>query len=106
MLASGRPTSNDLFMQILASVLGREVVLFRQADATLVGCAICVAKGLGWYSSLTDAGDNLVDKKRIVSPDAAQSKEYESLYKAYYQRFSTDIPLTSSIVPSQSGGVK
>ena len=99
-LVSGGPTTNDPFMQMLASVLKREVVLFKQTDASLVGCAICAAKGLNWYTSFEDAQSDLVQVDRVVNPDPAQVRAYEELCRSYLSRFSSDIPLFNDYVKS------
>gem|GEM_PF-1890969 len=91
---SGGPTQNQPFMRILASILGRDVVLFKEVEAGLVGCAVCVAKGLGWYDSLQKTQNALVETSQIIKPDPTQTRMYESLCNQYLRRFANDIGLS------------
>lgn len=90
---SGGPSANSDFIHILAAVLARDVVLFRQPDASLVGCAICAASGLGWYDSMKSASASIVQQHDTIRSTEKQIKTYDSLYHSYLAKFRNSIPL-------------
>ena len=50
------------FERLVADVLGREVLVARERDATLLGTAMCAAVGVGAYNSLTEAAEGMGER--------------------------------------------
>ncbi len=91
----GLPHRNELFLQIMADVLGETILLHPSRQGPALGAAILGAvaagKRAGGFSSVRSAVRTIggvrkgVDGRegRLVSPDRSRSKRYQPLYKRY-----------------------
>lgn len=82
---SGGFVSSGVWLQILADVTGKRLVLVATEDASAIGAAYLAEKALGWF----DGGYPVRDLKGVVSiePDVDRYKKYEvyfGLYKRLY----------------------
>lgn len=67
MTVTGGQAKNDVWMQLKANILKMELLVCNCADSELVGDACAAFYGLGKYSSLKDAAENIVKiTKRFV----------------------------------------
>ena len=75
------------FGQLVADVLGREILVARERDATLLGAAMCAAVGVGAYNSLPEAAEGMGGEMERVQPDGARGEglgeEYERWLELY-----------------------
>ncbi len=75
------------FGQLVADVLGREILVARDRDATLLGASMCAAVGVGAYNSLPEAAVGMGGKYETVQPDGARGEglgeEYERWLELY-----------------------
>jgi len=53
-----------------------------QPEGSLLGAAICAAKGAGHYETLMDAAKNIVQWKPVSEPD-----DKTTLYNSYYSKW-------------------
>jgi sugar (pentulose or hexulose) kinase len=82
--AIGGMTKSRAWPDLLANVLGRVVRIPSQSEGSLLGAAICAAKGTGDYSTLMDAAKAMVQWKSDSQPD-----ERADLYKSYFSKWSS-----------------
>ncbi|NHJ12459.1 MAG: hypothetical protein EAX95_02230 [Candidatus Thorarchaeota archaeon] len=78
----GGVSRSTAWSRLLANVLGRPVMVPSQSEGSLLGAAICAAKGNEWFSSLSEASEHMVKWKQTVEPDS-RTKEYESCYSRW-----------------------
>ena len=75
------------FGQLVADMLGREILVARERDATLLGAAMCAAVGVGAYNSLPEAAEGMGGEMEMVQPDRARGEglgeEYERWLELY-----------------------
>ena len=86
----GGMAKNAGFMQMLADITGRVVLVGDYADSGLLGCGICGAVGLGWFGTLAEASEAILcsaTKTARFGPAVDVSQEYSELYRAYCGRF-------------------
>ncbi len=84
--ASGRPGSavtltgglsrSGFFGQLLADVLGREVAIGPQPEATGLGAALCAGVAAGCFDSLEAAAEHHAQPERTLAPDAERAAFY------------------------------
>ena len=79
----GGMTQSQIWPDMLANVLGRSVHTPLQPEGSLLGAAICAAKGAGHYRKLKDATKAMVQWKPSSNPD-----NRADLYKSYYSKWS------------------
>jgi xylulokinase len=90
--ASGGGTRSELWRQILADILGAEVVTLGTAEGAAYGAAVLAAVGAGWHGSVEDATDAWVTlvNRTEPSPDADYTdanQRFRDLYPALAPTF-------------------
>ena len=92
--ASGGGTNSALWKQIIADVLDVPISLTNTAEGVATGAAILAAVGAGWYATVEDACDVMVEvaDRTDPGPDAgaydAAYRVYRGLYPALRESFS------------------
>ncbi|MHA1894708.1 MAG: FGGY-family carbohydrate kinase [Candidatus Helarchaeota archaeon] len=85
--ACGGLTYSSLYNKILCDVLDKEVVIYKEREATGLGAAICATVGSGTYENIEEAMSKMVNIEKILVP-SENSKKYQSLYtkwKSYFE---------------------
>jgi ribulose kinase len=82
-VACGGVLNNSLWLQIIADVTGMPIQKVGFGEAGVLGCAICSAVGLGLYTDLAQAANNMVHFGEIIYP---QKQNYE-IYTHYFEHY-------------------
>lgn len=80
---SGGTAKSNLWMKIHADVSNIPIYITEFTEATILGSAVCAAKGAGIYSNLVEASDNMVRVKRVIEPD----KKNHDIYNFYFDKY-------------------
>ncbi len=87
---SGGGARSDQVAQIMADVFNRPVYRVQTEETTGLGAAMAVFVGIGRYSSLEEARQEMVRESVMFYPDAKNhqiyAKIYQGLYKKIYKR--------------------
>lgn len=95
---SGGASQSDEICRITADIFNLPMVRVQTHETSGLGAAITVAKGLGWFSSLDEAVDNMVHVKKIFEPKLEHVKIYKELYSRVYTKMYPALePLYSQI---------
>jgi autoinducer 2 (AI-2) kinase len=78
----GGLTKSPCWSELLANVLGRPIRVPRQSEGSLLGAAMCVAKGVHSHRSLSEAARSMVQWQQTVQPDTRVED-----YNSYYSRW-------------------
>jgi sugar (pentulose or hexulose) kinase len=91
-IVSGGGSNGDLFMSIIADVMGLPTVRTEINGAVGLGSAICAAVGAGFYKSFDQAMAAMVRTKDTFEPNEANHRFYQDLYDQVYSQItrSTD----------------
>jgi xylulokinase len=91
--ASGGGTRSQLWRQILADVLGAEIAVVGTEEGAAYGAALLAGVGTGWYSSVEEAVDSIIEVEPVARPssdrpvyDEAHSR-FAGLYPALAPTF-------------------
>ncbi len=87
--ACGGATNSDLYMGIISDVCGVPISLTEEPEASLLGCAVLAAAGLGVYADTAEASRSMVRIAKTYEPDRAAHETYRfyfDLYKETYPR--------------------
>ncbi|RCW49805.1 xylulokinase [Halanaerobium sp. ST460_2HS_T2] len=76
-------SQNSLWPQIMADVLEKEVLSFKELNSSALGAVILAGVGAGYWDTFTDAVDNFCKIKEIKNYDELNSKKYEKYYGLY-----------------------
>ena len=80
--ASGGGTNSPLWRQIIADVLGVPLSLTRTAEGVATGGAILAAVGAGWYETVGEACEAMVEVTDTTEP-GANAGAYDAAYEVY-----------------------
>ncbi len=80
---SGGQAKNSPWNQIKANMIGKKLAAPEVKDSELIGCACVAFKGLGLYSSLSQASQEMVRIKEVYKPDAKAFALFSKLFEDY-----------------------
>lgn len=84
----GGVTRDPLWMQIIADVTGKNLVVNENTHAGgIMGCALISAVGEGVYSGFSDAAVSMTHIKRMVRFDPNRHNLYEPVYRDYIKLY-------------------
>jgi xylulokinase len=92
--ASGGGTSNPLWRQILADVLGAEIATVDTAEGAAYGAGLLAAVGAGWFPTVEAAAAELVTATPTAAPgaDAPRYAEVHAIYRELYPALAPTFP--------------
>ena len=79
---AGGATSSLVWMQLLANVTNRQVVIPRESEATLLGGAMLAAVGSGLNKKIGSASE-LQGVRTQLYPNRSSARKYEKMYEEY-----------------------
>ena len=74
-----------LWVEILASVLGRAVLVPTRPQATAAGAYLCAATALGDFGSLEEAAASAATGMETVEPDELDAADYQGYYERWME---------------------
>ena len=80
---SGGFVHSEIWMEILADITGKEIVLLQTEDASAIGAAYLAIKAIG----LRQGYPSSVKEKQIIIPDPANHALYKKIFKVYQQLY-------------------
>ena len=82
-VVSGGATHSELWLQIHSDVSNLPLILTKNPDAPLLGCAILAAVGAEIYEDIPTAVEQMVQFDRVIEPNSQVNTEYQPFYEAY-----------------------
>jgi ribulose kinase len=79
----GGVTKDATWMQIIADVTGKPIVVTEDSSASVLGCAIVSAVGAGAYDSFVDGTNGMVKEAYTVSPNKDLYDTYQKVFNTY-----------------------
>lgn len=101
-LAAGGGTKNGLWMQIVADICKRELVIPEQQIGASYGDAFLAAAGIGLFNNLSEV-KQWIDIKEIVRPTLQRQPEYETNYRIFRDVYADTKHLMYELARSQTG---
>ena len=80
---AGGGARSDLWCQIRADILNREIARKADLDSGVVGAAILAGVGAGLFASIDEGARHLVRSDRIFAPNAARRGAYDDGFARY-----------------------
>ncbi|MCL2705437.1 MAG: FGGY-family carbohydrate kinase [Spirochaetaceae bacterium] len=80
---SGGQANNSLWNQIKADMTGKKLLSPEVKESELIGCACVAFKGLGLYSSLLQASQEMVRIKDVYIPNEKAFSVFSKLFEDY-----------------------
>jgi xylulokinase len=89
----GGGAKSPLWNQIKADVTGLQVNVPEITETTALGAAFLALVGIGAYTSLTEASDDIVKIREHTEPDAVTAALYTEAYERYRQTYFALLPV-------------
>jgi xylulokinase len=86
--ASGGGTNSPLWRQIIADVLGVPIALTHTAEGVATGAAILGAVAAGWFATVSDACEAMVEVTGTTEP-GPNAGAYDAAYAVYRTAYPT-----------------
>lgn len=80
---SGGFVHSRIWMEILADITGKEIVLLQTEDASAIGAAYLAIKAIG----LRQEYPSSVNEKQVITPNPANHALYKKIFKVYQQLY-------------------
>jgi xylulokinase len=80
---SGGGAKSPLWRQIMADVLGTELVTVNTTDGAAYGAAVLACVGSGLFSSVDEACEAMISETGRTAPSEKQTSRYEDFYAIY-----------------------
>jgi len=107
-VASGGGARTEFWLRIKASAYGIPILVPKEAECGVIGCAVMAAAATGRYASVQQAASAMVAFEREIAPDphwqdvyARTQPVFEKLY-AHSQAMYDDLDALAGLSPSQS----
>jgi FGGY-family pentulose kinase len=84
---SGGTVKSDLWLQIHADVSNVPFHVTEFPESTILGSAVCAAKGAGVYRDLVEASENMVRVKRVIEPNESSHEGYDFYFDKYKRTY-------------------
>ncbi len=91
--ATGGGASSKVWLSIMSSILGIPVSALSGHEIGAAGTAILAGVAAGVYPSISEMQKQMVEEKRVFTPDAADMEEYDKLFENYRKVYGAVRPL-------------
>ena len=82
-ISSGGGSNSDVWNQMKADILDKEVMVMESKEAASLGCAILGAVDIGFFSNVEEAVKKVVRVKTIYQPNNQNKSYYEKQYELF-----------------------
>ncbi len=98
--ASGGGTASPLWRQILADVLDAEIATVSTTEGAAYGASLLAAVGAGWYRTVEDVADALIEVTPVASPgpDVGRYAEAHASYRELYPALAPSFPRLAGLI--------
>lgn len=79
----GGGAKSELWLQVIADILGREVRVPRSPEAAAIGACILAGVGSGLYGNAEVGAAVFAHGERAIDPDPIRAREYDERYARY-----------------------
>jgi len=86
---TGGLSRSRLWLDSLAGISGKELLVPAMREGTAVGCAICAAVGAGAYESLEEGAQVVVESAGTIEPNPNLRDAYGNCYRRWRQLYDT-----------------
>lgn len=83
----GGGSKSSVWNQIKADINGVILETVKSKEAASLGAAILAGKAVGWFNSVEEAVDSMVEVKETINPSYDNKKLYDEYYQLYKKLF-------------------
>jgi xylulokinase len=97
LVATGGGAKSRFLLQLKADVTGKQVVLPRVAEASLLGAAMLAGVGAGVYADVAEAISRVSRIEAVFEPVAATKRLYDERFTLYRELYQTVVNLSARL---------
>jgi FGGY-family pentulose kinase len=83
MVVCGGVTKDPTWLQIIADVTGKPIIITENAQAGVLGCCVTAAVGYQDHSDFEQISKEMVREKKRIEPNISNNKQYSEIYSSY-----------------------
>jgi xylulokinase len=83
----GMASTSDIWNQIIADTLGKQVICLAQEQTEVLGAAILAGVGVGAFPNFHTATDEIVKEDRVLDPNNEAHSSYSQLFSIYTELY-------------------
>jgi len=87
--ATGGGASSDVWLQIKADILGREITALSCSEVGAAGTTAIAGNAIGMYKDIKQAVSDMAPVRKVFTPDFEKNKLYAQLYNKYKLLYSS-----------------
>lgn len=86
-VACGGVTKDRSWLQIIADVTGRPIVVNKESQAGVLGCCVVAAAQGRYYKTFEEAADAMVTTSEVIEPDMTANEKYKAVFETYLKLY-------------------
>ncbi len=98
----GGGSKSDFWSQIKADVTGKKIIKMKHSEAASLGAAILGAVSCGYFASVEEACEKLIDVGKSYQPDEENVKKYDKFYSVFMSLYENMLPVYKKSKQAQS----
>ena len=87
--ATGGGASSEVWLQIKADILNKEIMSLDCKEVGAAGTAIMTAKAIGMIDDIKSAAAKAAPIKKLMKPNKSNNEKYEAIYKNYKEIYNS-----------------
>lgn len=89
----GGGANSDFWNQIKADVTGKQIIKMKHGEAASLGAAILGAVSCGFYDSVEEACEKLIDVNKSYQPNTDTQQQYDKHYDVFMTLYGSMLPV-------------
>lgn len=85
--ACGGVTQDHVWMQIIADITGKKIIVPKQKQAGVQGCCVAAAAGGRYYQDFQESASAMVKPAFVVEPDMENHEKYREPFEKYIKLY-------------------
>ena len=81
--ACGGVTKDKLWMQMIADITGKTIIINQSSQAGALGCCVAAASQGRFYNNFQEAARHMVIPKTVIQPNMKNHQEYQPYFEKY-----------------------
>lgn len=83
LLVIGGGVKNELWCKIISDITNKTIVYPHTSEASCLGAGIAAAKGVNWYTNITQAAQSMTAVKGSIKPNSLNHQQYRKIFAQY-----------------------
>ncbi len=96
--ATGGGAASDVWLQIKADILNRQICTLKAKEAGACGICMIAGTAIGLYKDLEEAKKIFVKEDKVFSPRPDMANKYAKLYNAYSKLYTALTPVREAMI--------